>query len=531
MKSLSESDLKLAEEHGISREEALNQQQTAAKGVPGPKVLRTASIDDGILLFTPQQVKDYAAAWDAYLEKGNIVSHFIPASGKAGRFFRDLYAFLNSDDPKPRTNFEKNFFRHLESFAFFEELDAFCIEHTGENVHSLILQCRFKEIVEYLLTEKGLNYGALPSALFKFHVDNGSGIFSLKKYLPKKIVNYYSTFDSARTPIQECMIESAMVSGVKNGTVKMHFTVTEDSKRIINDYIHDFRFPVEKKFNISMPVSLPCQEPSTDALVFNADGSLHKDAEGRASFVPGGHGTLLPEFGTVATDVVFIKNIDNVELDNIKKMCALYKKMLGGYLITIQKQVAKYYKLLEKGEVANDKLIEVINYVENTLNIKNEAVLSLSKDKMIEYLKDKLNRPIRVCGMVKNEYEQGGMPCWVSNPDGTASLQIVEFYQINDNPEVVKMFKMSTHFNPVDLVCYISDSKGKPFDLNAYADHEAYIVYTKTIGDEEVKYVEKPGLWNGCMADWITLFVEVPIKTFNPVKNINDLLRYEHQNS
>ncbi len=531
MKKLSETDLKIIEAHGIDKQNALKQQEMAVGGTKEPQVLRTAAIEDGIVCLDKAKQDNFKKVWDTYLEKGHTASHFIPASGKANRFFRDLYAFLKSDNSKPQTNFEKNFFRHLANFAFFEDLNNCCIERTGDNVQQLILKGQFKLIVELLLTEKGLNYGALPSSMFKFHTDNPGSVFSVKRYLPKKLVNYYSTFDEARTPIQECMIESAMVSGVKNGGVRVYFTVSEESSKIIREFIHEFRYPVEKKFKISMPVSLPCQKHSTDAIVFNEDGSLHLTADGKAIFLPGGHGTLLSDFATVGTEVVFVKNIDNVALDSEKKLCAHYKKVLAGYLLTIQKRVARYLKLLdkEKTDIPNDKLIEIINFAENTLNIKNNDVLSMSKEDMVKYLHDKLNRPIRVCGMVRNEYEQGGMPCWVKNADGTVSLQIVEFYEINKNPDIVKMFKMSTHFNPVDLVCYINDYKGKKFDLLKYADDEACMVYAKKMDDADVRFVERPGLWNGCMVDWITLFVDVPIKTFNPAKTINDLLRYEHQ--
>lgn len=531
MKRLSETDLQRIKAHGIDEDTVYRQQELAIDGVPEPKVLRTAAMEDGIISFDKVQQDNYEKIWQTYLEKGNTVSHFIPASGKANRFFRDLYSFLNSDNSKPQTNFEKNFFRHLANFAFFEDLDNCCIEKTGDNVQTLILKGKFKLIVELLLTEKGLNYGALPSSMFKFHTDKPGSIFSVKRYLPKKIVNYYSSFEEARTPIQECMIECAMVSGVKNGSVKVYFSVSEESLKIIREFIHEFRYPVEKKFKISMPVSLPCQVHSSDAVVFKSDGSLYHDKDGNPVFLPGGHGTLLGEFSSVGTDVVFIKNIDNVELDSEKKLCAHHKKVLAGFLLSTQKTIAKYLRLLDKGkdDIQNDKLIEIINFVENTLNVKNDNVLSLGKDELVKYLYDKLNRPIRVCGMVRNEYEQGGMPCWVKNADGTTSLQIIEYYQINNNPDIVKMFKMSTHFNPVDVVCYISDYKGKKFELGDFVDNKASIVYAKCLDGQNVKFVEQPGLWNGCMAYWNTLFVDVPIKTFNPVKTINDLLRYEHQ--
>ena len=229
--------------------------------------------------------------------------------------------------------------------------------------------------------------------------------------------------------------------------------------------------------------------------------------------------------------MVFIKNIDNQSPDSLKKQVVEYRKLMGGALIQLQKSISKFIKLLDKGDVADDKLIEIINFVENVLNVKKDKILLMPREEQYVYLKNKLNRPLRVCGMVKNEEEKGGVPCWVKNADGTTSLQIVDYYQIAGNAEYEKLFVSSTHFNPVDMVCCITDYKGKKFDLNKFSNPNEYMLLPKRSYGPDAIRLERAGLWNGGMSDWNTVFVEIPIKNFNPVKRINDLLRYEHQNT
>lgn len=531
MKDFSREDLETLKSRGVD-EDMLREQIDALGGkFSSPNLIKTASLGDGIQLYGKIDEDAYIDAWNNFLCKGRAVYHFIPASGEADRLLRELFAFLKAPYITPRTNFEKNFFKHLQSFAFFNELNKFCIDKEDKEVSDLMKIGKFKLIVEYLLTEKGLNYAAMPSALFKFHSDSSKSFMAMAKYLPKKIVKYYSSWEDTRTPVQESLIESAMVSGVKGSVVNVCYTVKAGEKDAIQDFVREFKVPIEKKFGVQFYITMPVQQSSTDTISLGPDGKPLRNEAGSIVLRSSGHGAVFQNFCSLPADVVFIKNIDNEASDSLKKLTSRYKRMLGGVLVCNHKTIKKYLRLLDKDDVPDDKLIEIINYVENTLNVKRENILRLKRGEQTEYLRGKLNRPLRVCGMVKNEDEPGGIPCWVKNSDGTVSLQIVEYYQVNEDPDKLKIFNNGTHFNPVDMVCYVSDWKEKKFELAKYADTKAWMPYNKVDSDGlTVRRLDRPGLWNGCMSDWNTIFVEVPIKTFNPVKNINDLLRQEHQN-
>jgi hypothetical protein len=494
-----------------------------------PALLRPAKLDDGILCYNEKEVDSYVGIWNAYLNRAKRdISHFVPASGQSNRFLRDLKKFLDSDVSLPRTNFEKNFFKHLRSFAFYSELNTCCLERTGLDVDHLIEAGHYKSIVRLMLSEDGLNMENLPTALFKFHVEQSH---SWKKYLPKKIAKYYNSFEDIRTPLQEIMYESAMVSGVKGNTLNMCYTVQASYRDQIRDFLRIYKMPIEKKMGVAVAITLPVQPEASNTIALTENNQLLRDENGDLFLQQAGHGALLPLLNDLRGNVIFIKNIDNATPDSLKKLSVRYKKLLGGILVETQRNINKYMRLLEKEDLPDDKLIEIIYFVENILNVKHTNILRLPKEEQINYLRKKLNRPLRVCGVVTNEDEQGGVPCWVTNADGTASLQLIEYHQVVNDAEKLKIFESSTHFNPVDMVCYVNDYKGKRFDFTQFSDPEAYMVLCKEIKGEKVKVLEKPGLWNGCMADWNTVLVEVPVKTFNPVKTINDLLRHEHQNT
>ena len=528
--NLTDIDIEFLAKRGISAEEVEHQIAKISKGVNMPNILRTASIDDGILIFNDSEKENFINRWESYLAKKSSVVHFIPASGRANRFLRNLHNFLKSDRTEPTTNFEKNFFKHLPSFAFYNELNKFFMDLDKKDVQTLLEKGQYKRIVEYMLTEKGLNYLTYPVAMFKFHTDKSKRFVSIQKYLPKKIQKYYASFEDTRTPIQETLIECAMLCG-RNKEVNVCFTVNEEHKEMIQDYIRDFKLPIEKKLGVSFSVVLQTQSHSTDTVMLTETGVPCRNEYGHLLLKQSGHGALLDNMNSLKNDLVFIKNIDNQAPDSLKKQVVEYRKMMAGVLLHSQKYISKFLKLLDKGEVPDDQLIEMINFVENVLNVKREKILLMSREEQYEYLKDKLNRPLRVCGMVKNEEENGGMPCWVKNADGTTSLQIVDYYQIAGNADYEKQFIASTHFNPVDMVCYITDYKGRKFDLNKYSNPEEYMLMPKLKNGQPTIKMERAGLWNGGMSDWNTIFVEIPIKNFNPVKRINDLLRYEHQNT
>lgn len=527
--TFSTQDLEQIRQKGIDIEVVESQIKRLSQNPPVPKLLRTATLSDGILLFDEKEIDAYVAIWDAYLHRAKRdVTHFVPASGHANRFFRDLYQFLRSDNSEPKTNFEKNFFKHLPSFAFYNELNKCCLDVIGKDVEQLMKEGRYKTIVLLMLTEEGLNYQALPTALFKFHTDQSH---RLQKYLPKKLATYYNSFEDIRTPLQETLYESAMISGVKGGHINVYYTVQPEYRDLIRGYLRDFKLPVEKKMGISVNITLPQQEASTDSIVLTDNNELYRDKENKLVFAQGGHGTLLPIFNDLKGNVIFIKNIDNATPDPLKKMSVRYKKLLAGVMVHTQKKINRFMRMLEKEDLPDDQLIEIIHFVENVLNVKHPNILRVEKSEQVRYLKQKLNRPLRVCGVVKNEDEQGGMPCWVMGDDGIVSLQFVEYYQVSGDADKCRKFESSTHFNPVDIVCYVNDYKGKRFDFSGFADMSSYMVLPKQLNGTSVKHLEESGLWNGGMADWNTILVEVPIKTFNPVKTINDLLRHEHQNT
>ncbi len=527
--TLSDKDLELLRLKGIDSEVIEHQIELLSNPAPVPSLVRTASLGDGILLLDEKEIDAYVAVWDAYLHRAKRdVTHFIPASGHANRFFRDLYIFLRADRKEPQTNFEKNFFKHLPSFAFYTELNKCCVEVTGKDIDALLSGGDYKTIVRLMLTESGLNYQALPTALFKFHTDQSH---RLQKFLPKKLASYYSSFEDIRTPLQETMYESAMVSGVKGGTINVSYSVRPEYRDEIRTFLRDFKLPIEKKMGVTINVTLPVQEVTTDSIVLQADGEPCRDKRGNLIFHPAGHGTLLEAFNALKGNVIFLKNIDNATPDPLKKLSVRYKKMLAGVMVNTQKRINRFMRMLEKEDIPDDQLIEIIHFVENWLNVKRANILRMPREEQIAYLKEKMNRPLRVCGVVKNEEEQGGAPCWVAASDGTVSLQMVEYYQINKDADKCRLFDQSSHFNPVDMVCYVNDYKGKRFDFMQYADRQAYMILSKEIDGNDVKHLEQPGLWNGGMANWNTILVEVPVKTFNPVKNINDLLRHEHQNT
>ena len=284
-----------------------------------------------------------------------------------------------------------------------------------------------------------------------------------------------------------------------------------------------------KRYGVKYDISMSEQKPSTDTIAVNMDNTPFRE-NGKLLFRPGGHGALIENLNDTKSDVVFVKNIDNVVPSVLREPTIRYKKIIGGVLIEIQKKIAEYLTLLDSGNYTMEQVVEIVRFLQQRLNTRNEQTKYLEDSELVVYLKQKLNRPIRVCGVVRNEGEPGGGPYIAYNQDGTTSLQILESSQIDkNNPHAVKLMKEATHFNPVDLVCYIADYKGNKFDLTKYVDKNTGFISEKSKSGHDIKALELPGLWNGAMSDWNTIFVEVPIETFNPVKTVNDLLRPAHQ--
>ena len=333
-----------------------------------------------------------------------------------------------------------------------------------------------------------------------------------------------------RTPLEEHLVEGALYAAGKTGEVNVHFTVSTEHRALFEKLVAAKAAEYEAKYGTTYHISFSEQKPSTDTVAADMENKPFRDKDGKLLFRPGGHGALIENLNDLDADIVFIKNIDNVVPDRLKADTVTYKKLLAGVLVTLQKQAFEYLELLDGGHYSHEQLETIIRFVQQQLRCRRTDLKELEDADLVIYLRKKLNRPMRVCGMVKNVGEPGGGPFLAYNPDGTISLQILESSQIDMNdPEKKAMFEKGTHFNPVDLVCAVRDYKGNKFDLLRYVDKATGFISYKSKNGKDLKALELPGLWNGSMSDWNTVFVEVPLITFNPVKTVNDLLREQHQ--
>lgn len=504
---LTQTDLNQISQRGISKEKVMGQLHQFEKGFPFLKLEAAASIEKGILALDEVERQHAIESWDEYKAHGHRVVKFVPASGAASRMFKDLFGFLTAEYDTPTTEFEHKFFDNIPHFAFREALCDQCKKNNGKGVRALLKEEKYKDVVANLLEEKGLNYGQLPKGLLLFHA--------------------YA--DGARTPMEEHLVEAALYAA-SNDEANVHFTVSHEHLPLFRKKVEDCIAKYEAKYDIKINVSFSEQKPSTDTIAVNTDNTPFRNEDGSLLFRPGGHGALIENLNDIDADVVFIKNIDNVVPDRLKGDTVLYKNVLAGVLVENQKRAFEYLELLDSGNYNHKDLEEIIRFVQRDLCCRRADIKELEDAELVSYLRSKLNRPMRVCGVVKNVGEPGGGPFLAYNQDGTVSLQILESSQIDkSNPEYVKMFTEGTHFNPVDLVCAIRDYKGNHFHLPDYVDHNTGFISSKSNGGRELKALELPGLWNGAMSDWNTIFVEVPLDTFNPVKTVNDLLRPQHQ--
>lgn len=483
-----------------------HQLQQFKDGFPFLKLEAAAAVGKGIVAPDEAGRKEAKAAWEAY-KKSHKVLKFVPASGAASRMFKNMFAFLNADYDEPQTDFEKEFFAGIKQFAFKKALCGKCQENQGKHLKDLLAEGRYKEIVANMLTDKGLNYGQLPKGLLLFH-------------------NYEN---GPRTPMEEHLVEAALYANC-DGEANVHFTVSHDHLPLFKARVAEKQAHYEEMFGVKYNISFSEQKPSTDTIAVNPDNTPFRNDDGTLLFRPGGHGALIENLNDIDADVVFIKNIDNVVPDRLKADTVEWKQVIAGILVTKQQQAFDYLRLLDSGAYNHEKLEEIIRFVQRDLCCRRADLKELEDAELVGYLHDKLNRPMRVCGVVKNVGEPGGGPFLAYNQDGTVSLQILESSQIDkSNEEYVKMFTSGTHFNPVDLVCATKDYNGQKFDLPKYVDHQTGFISSKSKNGRELRALELPGLWNGAMSDWNTIFVEVPLSTFNPVKTVNDLLRDAHQ--
>ncbi len=441
------SDLAQLQARGISEEKALKQLQSFATGFPELDIVSAASVGNGVLNPTEEEIDAYVKAWQDYLNEGHTVLKFVPASGAASRMFKDLFEYLETGE---RTKFIDKFLTEKEHFAFASQLAG--LDEQAAVSHLL----------------KDMNYGNLPKGLLLFH----------------------SYEDGARTPALEHLVEGAMYAASK-GEVNIHFTVSHEHLPLFQAHLAEYQAAYEAKLGVKFHISYSEQKPSTDTLAANPDGTPFRTTDGKLLFRPGGHGALIENLNEQEADVIFIKNIDNVVPDRLKGDTVRYKQLLAGVLVTEQKKI---FEQLQDPTLTADQ-------------------------------KAKLQRPLRVCGVVKNTGEPGGGPFLVREEDGTISCQILESSQISDPA----LMQQATHFNPVDLVCATRDAEGKAYYLPNFVDEKTGFISHKSKDGKELLALELPGLWNGAMSRWNTIFVEVPVSTFNPVKTVNDLLRAEHQ--
>ena len=498
--ALTPQDLAQLKSKGISEEQLAEQLNNFRTGFPALTITAPAAIGNGIVALAADKQDDLLQRWDNYLATGRRIMKFVPASGAASRMFKDLFEYLDSG---AETKFIEVFFAHLHYFAFYPTLDATCRKLHGMSADELVAAGRKQDVVAALLGKDGMNYGNLPKGLLLFHAYD----------------------HEVRTPALEHLVEGALYAA-SDKKVNLHFTISHEHRKFFEQHVAEHLKDYEERYGVKYDVSFSEQKPSTDTVAATKDNEPFRNDDDSLLFRPGGHGALIANLSEIDADVVFVKNIDNVVPDRLKEPTVRYKKLIAGLLVQLQEQTFAYLHELENEGISDAKLAIIERFAEEKLCIGlKDALAGLDREQRRLLLIKKLNRPIRVCGMVKNEGEPGGGPFLVLGADKTITPQILESSQIADKSVMAR----STHFNPVDLVCGLKDYKGHKFDLTKYVDKQTGFISEKSKNGKELKALELPGLWNGAMADWITLFVEVPAETFNPVKTVNDLLRPQHQ--
>ena len=474
-----EKDLQQIAAHGLTVEAVELQIENFRRGFPSLQVVSAASPADGIVVLTPEQAAEYAAKFEGR-DASVTVAKFVPASGAATRMFKELFEFVNEDK---RGKGIDTLLQNIEKFAFYPELQAVVEDFTDE-----------KAVVSAII-KQGLGYGSLPKGLVTFHAyENG-----------------------ARKAVEEHLVEGALY-GAADGIVRLHFTVSPEHEAAFRALLDERTAKYEALFGVKYDISFSQQKSSTDTIAVNPDNTPFRTDEGALLFRPAGHGALLENLNEIEASVIFVKNIDNVTTDALRADTVLYKKALAGLLLELQQQTFEWLDALKEGSA---DVAELAAFIENKLCVK------LPENYDVVLLEKLLARPIRVCGMVRNEGEPGGGPFWVANADGTQTLQIAESSQIS--AEDMHLMKDATHFNPVDLVCGVYAADGTKYDLRNYTDPATGFISSKSSGGRDLRAQELPGLWNGAMALWSTIFVDVPISTFSPVKVVQDLLRPQHQ--
>lgn len=508
-KELTQKDLDQIEARGISVSKIKIQLENFEKGFPFANIYNAATVGDGIVKPTDFEIQTCIDNFEKMKDKYKILK-FVPSSGAASRMFKELVKFSlgNGDDIDKYPDIKKSL-QNIEKFAFADKLKS-KLRKYGLNLETLTTNQDYKTIAEFILLDKGLDYQKKPKAMLEFH-----------KY-----------DEDSRTPFEEHLVEGAVYATDTNKVVHLHYTISSEHRDMFNKKILEVVPKYEEKYGVKYDITLSEQKPKTDMLAINmADGKLVRNSDGSLLFRPGGHGALIENLNDCTEDIIFIKNIDNVTVDRLKGDTYTYKKFIAGLLMMLVEQTNKALEDLDSLSINNARLAQIEAFASTMLQIKTKLTyFALSPREKVAFWHQKLNRPIRVCGMVRNEGEPGGGPYWVKNSIGETSLQIIESSQIDFNNQFQReLVQKSSHFNPVDLVCSVKNYKGNKFNLKKYIDPQTGFISSKSQNGIDMKIQELPGLWNGSMANWITVFVEVPPTTFTPVKTLVDLLRPEHQ--
>ncbi|MDR0763832.1 MAG: DUF4301 family protein [Bacteroidales bacterium] len=501
MEKLTPQDIVLLKKKGITEKIFAAQLSAFKNGFLSAALVKAATVENGgITSFSTEDVKKYARFYDESSALYSIMK-FVPASGAATRMFKSLFAYYDELKAQPDaqpTGEAKVFFEHIKEFAFYNELR----KHLPAKAGNL-------EILDTLL-KNGLDYGSLPKALLLFHFNGKTPIMALEEHL---------------------MEGAEYASG--GGKCKIHFTVSPEHLTTFKKKVKNVLPRYEKKYGIKYQISYSIQSPATDTVAVTLDNKIFRDEKGNIVFRPGGHGALIQNINALNTDIVFIKNIDNVTTEKKRNLTILYKKLIGGYLIAIKDTIHSFLVDINSKKFSENDLAQIETFAKKMFIDSPKEYKKYSFVQKKNYWKKMLNRPIRVCGIVKNENDIGGGPFFVnnvSNYDGLTSLQIVETSQINlKNSKQKTIFEQSTHFNPNDLACWLKDYKGQKFDLTKFTDPQAAFITEKSIKGKAIKAMELPGLWNGAMAKWITVFIETPVSVFTPVKTVTDLLKEPHR--
>jgi Domain of unknown function (DUF4301) len=517
---LREEDLAQIAEHGIGVGE-VRRQIGLFEHPPGYiELVRPCTTGDGIRVLTESEIAAAARHYDEACHRGRLLK-FVPASGAASRMFQTLQKRLNQDGPILRDATANHagqgdrdagellsFMDGLERFAFFEDLAA-VMARADLDAGWLAAKGQFREILDYLLTSKGLNYASLPKGLLKFH--------------------RYS--DGNRTAFEEHLVEAAVYVRDGEGTCRLHFTVSPEHEDRFRALFAAVGHVYQDRYAASFQMKYSTQKAATDTIAVDLENRPFRTADGRLLFRPGGHGALIENLNELGGDIVYIKNVDNVVPDYLKATTLHWKKTLAGHLVVLQKGIFQHLERLTSSSVPETVVEESRRFARRVLSVDIPPRAAGEGLRAIRsHLIGMLNRPIRVCGMVRNTGEPGGGPFWVRESDGGVTLQIVESAQVDpSSSEQLAIFRSATHFNPVDIVCGMRGWRGEPFSLGQYVDPAAVFIAEKSQDGRRLKALERPGLWNGAMSRWTTLFVEVPVETFNPVKTVNDLLRPQHQ--